>query len=50
MAPDLPNYFELHKNTLEIFEDEKCGLVSDVCQLAKRSDADEEERQRNPFT
>ena len=25
-------------------------LSVDVCQLAKRSDADEEERQRNPFT
>ena len=29
------------KNTLEIFEDEKCGLVGDVCQLAKRSCAHE---------
>ena len=27
---DLPNYFELHKNSLESFEDEKCGLVNSV--------------------
>ena len=38
---DLPNYYELHKKTLEIFEDEKYGLVDDVCQLAKRSGAHE---------
>ena len=38
---DLPNYLELYKITLEIFEDEKCGLVGDVCQLAKRSGAHE---------
>ena len=35
---DLPNYYELHKKMLEIFEDEKCD---DVCQLAKRSGAHE---------
>lgn len=41
---DLQNYFQLQKNTLEIFEDEKCGLVGDICQLAKRSGAHEERK------
>lgn len=38
---NLPNYFEFYQKTLEILEDEKCGLVGDVCQLAKRSGAHE---------